>query len=145
MQIDFYILEQTGKQRAMLFVCQLIEKLHLQKKRVYVHTNSSEEADSLDRLLWTFKDDSFLPHAIRLDDEKIIAPIQLGYGNQTTQDVNAIINLHAQTPPFLNAPEQLIEIVFADPAIQQLARERYKKYRDQGFEINTHKLKANEL
>jgi len=35
--------------------------------------------------------------------------------------------------------------VFCHPTMQQLARERYKQYRDQGRDITTYKIKSSDL
>ena len=37
-------------------------------------------------------------------------------------------------------PMRIFEIVGDDPTAQSSARERYKQYRTQGFELNTHKI-----
>jgi DNA polymerase-3 subunit chi len=55
------------------------------------------------------------------------------------------MNLSRDIPAFYSQFKHVIEIVFPDPVVQQLARTRYKQYRDQGHEINTIKVKANEI
>jgi DNA polymerase-3 subunit chi len=41
----------------------LLEKTFERGWRAVVHTTSEERADALDAHLWTYRDDSFLPHA----------------------------------------------------------------------------------
>lgn len=144
MKIDFYVLENaTSGQKSLLFACQLLEKAYSEQKRVYVHTNTREEADRLDAMLWTFRDDSFVPHNI-YTDEPYPPAIQIGYGATPKADYDLLLNLAKDVPDFYQHFPAVIEIVFPDPVVQQLARARYKHYRDQGFEINTIKLKASE-
>ena len=60
MKIDFYILETTSSQQSSFFACQLLEKLYgEQQAPIFVYTNTREEAQRFDALLWTYRDDSF--------------------------------------------------------------------------------------
>lgn len=142
MKIDFYILESaTTAQKAWLYACQLIEKAHAEQKQVFVHTTSKEDATRIDDLLWTYKEDTFIPHNLYQAADDFPPPIQIGFGENPKQK-DTLINLSREIPGFYQQFNHVIEIVFSDPLVQQLARERYKQYRDQGFEINTYKIKS---
>ena len=144
MKIDFYIMEKANHQQALLMACQLIETAYQENQNVHVQASSREEAERFDELLWTFRDDSFVPHEIISTTHDFSAPIRIGYSAQISQPVNqpaeVLINLSREIPSFYTQFEQIIEIVFSDPTVQQLARERYRQYRDQGYEITTHKI-----
>lgn len=138
---DFYILEEASSQQALLFACRLLEKFYQEQKRAYVHMTSKIAAERLDDLLWTYEDNSFIPHSIY--DLTSSAPIQIGYENIAITPVEILLNLATELPIFYQQFNQIIEIVFKDSSMQQLARERYRLYRDQQYEIQTYKLKAN--
>ena len=138
MQIDFYILEQSNEQQSLLFACQLIEKMY-EKHKIYLHFNSYEAANRMDHLLWTFRDDSFIPHQLYHPNTTFPPPVQLGY-EQAPPHHEVIINFSQQSPDFFAHFNHLIEIVFAEPSMQQSARERYRHYRSQGHDIKTYKL-----
>ena len=168
--IEFYILENANERQAMLFVCDLVEKLYeanesalrdacyarssepvlsLSKERTdsskllqktSIHVVSLEKAELLDSLLWTFRDISFLPHQIHSASENT-SEIEIGFGEFSFID-DVLINISDQMPPINKQYKRIIEIVFSDPLMQQLARERYKQYRQNGYELITHKLKA---
>lgn len=140
-KIEFYILENTSAQKSLHFTCQLIEKIHQEQQHIYVHTASRGEAERVDTLLWTYRDDSFLPHHLHDENDELPSPIQIGYQEKPQHHQDVLINLHRDVPEFYQQFTHVIEIIFADPVMQQLARERYRYYRDQGCEINTHKLK----
>lgn len=145
MKIDFYVLEVTQAQKSLFFACQLLEKIHAENKRAYIHANSLEEAERLDGLLWTYREDSFIPHNIYQASDDAPPPIQIGYGEKPLHHQDILINLGKEIPEFYQQFNHVIEIVFTDPLVQQLARERYRLYRDNGYQITTHKIKANEL
>lgn len=147
-KVDFYILEQASKIQALRYVCDLAEKAYCQNKNLCLHTSNREEAERLDSFLWTFRDDSFLPHTIYHPDEVPLAPILIGYPTSFCSNPPAntiLLNLSSDMSSFYQPYHHIIEIVFSDAGMQQLARERFKHYRDQGYELNTYKIKANEL
>lgn len=145
--VDFYILEEASGLKSLHYACQLIEKAHQRDQRVYIHTNSSEDAERIDTLLWTYRDDSFLPHSIYDAADEHPPSIRIGYDKAyaAPESDHVLVNLDREIPPFSQKFNHIIEIVFSDPTVQQLARERFKKYRDQGYEMNTYKIKASEL
>ncbi len=145
MLIDFYILDAASKQKALLFACQLLEKLYQSKQRIYLHTDALDDAEKLDALLWTYREDSFLPHQLFVADAKSRAPILIGYEIANIPAHDILFNLSSAVPTFYRDAKHIIELVFADNTQQQLARERYKYYRDQGLTLNTHQIKANSL
>ena len=51
-----------------------------------------------------------------------------------------LINLHDAAPPFFSRFERLAEIVGADEAGTAAARERFRFYRERGYELRTHNL-----
>lgn len=141
MKIDFYILETASRQKSSIFACQLLEKLHAEQRiPIFVHTQTRKDAEHFDALLWTYRDDSFLPHALHGTSDD--APIQIGFGEAPAKNQVVLLNLSKDIPSFYQQFDHVIEIVFTDPLVQQLARERYKQYREQGNDINTIKLKA---
>lgn len=63
---------------------QLLEKTLERGWRAVVETGSRERAEALDSLLWTYRDDSFLPHGLAGDAADAHQPILL-----TTEPDNA--------------------------------------------------------
>jgi DNA polymerase-3 subunit chi len=153
--INFYVLESDSGQKSLHFACQLLEKGYVKQQQIYVHTQSQEEAARFDALLWTYRDNSFLPHllysfadseVIQKEEIKNTLPILIGFNDKPPMHYqDTLFNLSAEIPTFYKQFKQVIEIVFLDPVVQQLARLRYKHYRNQTCEMTTHKLKANEI
>lgn len=144
MKIDFYVLDTESSKVAHHFACELVEKMYAERATsIFLHTNSEQEAEYFDALLWTYRDNSFLPHAIYTTTHDNMAPILIGYGEHPPCSKTVLLNIHQDIPPFFQSCEQVIEIVFSNPLVQQLARERYKKYRDLGIELNTIKTQLN--
>lgn len=145
MKIDFYVLDTESSQKTLRFACQLLDELYAERRRrIVVHLKAQEDAARFDALLWTYRDDSFLPHQIydSNDEDPVDILISDHAAPESHQDI--LLNLGEDIPSFHKQFQQVIEIVYSDPHAQQLARERYKQYRQMGYDINTIKLKANE-
>lgn len=141
MIIDFHIVE-ASKLKALQYTCQLLAKDYQAQNLVYIQTENAEEAERLDALLWTYQDDSFVPH--QQHDPQSDCPIQIGFGD-IPDNFPIFYNLGREIPTFYAQLRHIIEIVYLDPEIQQLARERFKQYRADGYDINTYKIKAQQI
>lgn len=143
MIVDFYVMEGSGRMQALRELCILLETPYETGQPVYVHTATQEDAEQLDKLLWTYRDDSFLAHQITTGVSEMTAPIEIGVAGEPTRKEGVLVNLTTQIPSFYQQFSRVIEIVFSDPAAQQAARDRFRQYREQGCELNTHKMKVN--
>lgn len=141
MQIDFYLLQKTQPEARYPFVCRLIDKIYRQgKHRLYLHTTDKAEAEQLDELLWTFKDDSFIPHNLYGDNSEPHPPIQIGYQVTPTRHQDILINLTQEVPTFLSQFQRMIEIIPQQSNWRETARQRYKQYREAGHQLQSHEI-----
>jgi len=146
MKVDFYVIDSNSRMQALRELCLLLEKPYADQEPVHIHASTQEEADLVDRLLWTYREDSFLAHQLETDSEDD-APIQIGINTEPTKvpDKNnsLLVNLTTEIPEYYHKFNRVIELVFTDQVAQQLGRERYREYRKLGCELMTHKIKAN--
>jgi DNA polymerase-3 subunit chi len=144
MKVDFYVMDDAGRMQALRELCLLLEPFYAAKQPVYLQVASSHDAEQLDKLLWTYRDDSFLAHQIVSTTNLGKALIEIGTQDETPEGNNAVlVNLTTTIPGSYQQYSRVIEIVYSDPAVQQAARDRFRCYREQGSELNTHKMKVN--
>ena len=135
-QADFYVLaEQKPIER---FACEVAHKAWQQKHQVYLLMPTRTAAEQMDNYLWTYQDISFLPHSL-VDTEQEDA-VTIGWPGETPNTDDVLINLSQQLPEEAEHFNRIIEIVGGDASLRNQARARYKDYRDQGFELNSHDL-----
>ncbi len=143
-RVDFYILPDDDSASLQKFVCKLAEKAWLQGQRILIQTNTPDESQSIDHMLWTFKDGSFIPHAALEDgmtDDGIKAqPIFISHSTDTRGEYQLMINLSSHTPAQVDQFERIAEIVNQEPVRKQASREHYKRYRNQGYELHHHEM-----
>lgn len=140
-RIDFYILSNDHYRDGEKLACQLADKALQHRHRIYIHTDSAMQAERMDDLLWTFRDISFLPHALNPDSAAPEAPILIGYQSPPPDKRHILINLSATIPEFFICFERVAEIVSPDKDHKRLARDRFRQYRDGGYSLHTHELK----
>jgi DNA polymerase III subunit chi len=135
-QIDFY----TQAADRLHTTCRLVAKARSQGLRVTVYCPDLELAGKLDRMLWAVPATGFLPHCTPEDPLAAVTPVLIdGSGDAHLHD-ELLINLHVQWPASFSRYRRLAEIVSTGDEDRAQARERYRFYRDRGYEIRTHDL-----
>ena len=137
-QIDFY----ANVDDKLATACRIVAKAYGLKHRVVIVCPDAETVQRLDRLLWTSPATGFIPHCRARDSLAAVTPVILDDGGSEPLHDQLLVNLRGEWPPFFGRFERLIEIVSLDEDDKQQARERYKFYRDRGYEIRTHDLRA---
>jgi DNA polymerase-3 subunit chi len=143
-RIDFYILGDAfaAVTSHVMTACKLCDKATATGKRVFVYVPDDSTAAELDGTLWTFRQGSFIAHERQADkapDEPLPA-VLIGRDEPPAAYDGVMINLGLDIPPFFSRFERVLEIVDANPAARQGSRDRYKFYRDRGYELATHNL-----
>ena len=104
-------------------------------RRLMVYSADAETTVRLEDYLWSSPAIGFLPHCRPDHALAEVTPIIVDHqGAQLVHD-DVLINLQSGYPPFFSRFRRLIEIVGLDEADRSAARERYRFYRDRGYEI----------
>ncbi len=138
-RVDFYILSEQGSRER--FTCDIATKIRQQELQLYIHADSREEASILDDFMWTHKDISFLPHSLLDADDAGTNSITIGWQGMSSKSTEVLINLSTSIPDFATDFDRIVEIVPPNDPYKQQARERYKQYRQAGFELENHDLR----
>jgi DNA polymerase-3 subunit chi len=137
-QVDFYVLDRVDEHSRKTFACKLAEKAWRLENTIHIHTMTREDAEHLDKLLWTFREGSFVPHELAGGDSG--APISIGYGADVVQVRDLLITLCDEIPPFADSFPRVAELVTSDDDCRAKGRSRYATYREQGHELDSHKI-----
>lgn len=140
-RVDFYISEDSRQQARELLACRIIEKAWQQKTPVYVHTDSPQQAAQLDSLLWTYRDQSFIPHACMGEQLEPNCQVILGHQEPPDHHNQVLVNLCDDVPMFFSRFDRVIELIHEHEPAKQKGRERYKFYKDRGYALATHTIK----
>ena len=135
-RIDFY----SNAESKLQVACQIVAKAVREQLQVVVYAPDENVARSFDRMLWTYQAIGFVPHCLASDALSAETPVVIVLDASEPSHHHVLVNLHADSPPTFSRFERLIEIVGADDDDRQLARSRFRFYRDRGYEIHHHDL-----
>ena len=136
----FYHLERTGLEQALP---ELLEKTLQRGWRAVVRLREADRLQQLDGWLWTYRDDSFLPHAP--DDEAGAArqPILLTTGFENANGADALFLVDGAEPGELDGYARCV-VLFdgADEAQLAVARAQWSAVKATGVSVSYWKQQA---
>ncbi|MDQ5910567.1 MAG: polymerase subunit chi [Pseudomonadota bacterium] len=139
-RIDFYVLADARENGRAQFACRLADKVYRLGHTVYIAVASEARASALDDLLWTFRQDSFVPHERYPVTGAEGSPVLIGVAPPAEVDAQVLINFTDAFPEGFERYERVAELVDAHPDVRAQSRERFKRYRERGLTPETHKL-----
>lgn len=143
-RVDFYLLNDSQQADACwLVACRLLEKAYHRGHRVFVLCDSLQDAEQLDELLWTYKEDSFVPHNLQGEGPEPPPAIQIGWGKEPRGFHDILLNFSKEVPTFYAKFQRIIEIVGTNDAAKAISRAHYRHYRAHQCHIHTHQLNAS--
>ncbi|MFL5005612.1 MAG: DNA polymerase III subunit chi [Microvirga sp.] len=133
-EVLFYHLQNMSPENVLP---PLLEKSLERGWRVVVQSTSQERTESLDAHLWTYSDDSFLPHATTRASDAQDQPIILSAeeGNPNRANVRFLID-NAALPADTDTYERVV-LVFngEDEEALAAARQAWKDCKSRGFDV----------
>lgn len=140
-QVDFYILKPEARDDRFGLACRLAEKAWQNGHRVFIHASNDEEARHLDRLLWVYREQSFVPHGLLGKADAVMNPVLIAVpGQEPGEEHDVLVNLAAEVPKFFSRFERVAECVDKDENARQLSRRRFQYYREHGYPLNSHNI-----
>lgn len=137
-KIDFYLLDNKDEKSKSGFACRLTQKVYSQGYKVFIYADNQSLINKMDNLLWTFQPGSFLPHGTNENTNN--DPIVIGKTQPPETIHDVLINLAGTSPDFFSSFDRVAEIVGGSESEKLEARERYRFYRDRGYELETHHI-----
>jgi len=139
-QIDFYVLQEQSMDGRFRLACRIIEKAYRLGHRVYVRTGNSDDSNVLDDLLWTFSQNSFVPHQLSAESNTRESPVVIGEHPPAAEGTNVVISVANDPMPDFAAYPRIVEIVGCEDDEKTSGRNRFRYYREHGVEPNTHRI-----
>lgn len=125
------------------YTCRLLRKVHASQLKVGVVGTQALLA-KLDRALWTFSAQDFIPHALSgsgdVIEEEGTCAVWLAETVSAMGPIDVLVNLGEAAPAGFEGVARLIEIVSADELDRANARARWKHYTQLGYNLIQHDL-----
>jgi DNA polymerase III subunit chi len=132
-ELGFYHLTRTPLEEALP---RLLEKAVAAGKRVVLRAADAERLEALNRSLWTYAPDSFLPHGARADGFAEEQPVYLTTGPEVPNGAAVLVLVDGAEAPDLAAFERCLELFDGrDGEAVARARERWRAAQAAGHEV----------
>jgi DNA polymerase-3 subunit chi len=134
-RVDFHF----NVEHRLQYACRVVRRARAADCRVLLYSRDADRLSRLDTALWTFSALDFVPHVPVDSPLADRTPVLLASSlADAAASCAVLVNLDDEVPPQLPSLdgrfERLIEIVSRDDDERRLARERFRLYRDAGFE-----------
>ncbi len=131
--ILFYHLENKPLERVLPT---LLEKCLERDWRVVVQSGSPNRLDELDTQLWTYADESFLPHAVSNGKDDALQPVLLTSNDENLNESKVRFLVYGAKTTDEASYERIVHIFdgYDDLAVDQ-ARQAWKDASAAGFEV----------
>lgn len=136
-QIDFY----TQVDDKLDFARKICMKALANQARLAIWLPDQPASQKLSRMLWSIPSTGFSPHCMASDPLATRTPIVLDHAGGPFPHDDILVNLRQEIPPFFSRFQRMIEIVSgSDEDDKREARDRFRHYRDRGYELRTHDM-----
>lgn len=148
-RVDFYILESTEEDARYTVACRIAEKGFQQGLRVYLRTESEQQARQLDEWLWSFSGPSFLPHRLvggdsgDSGDQTPAAQgleVLVGAVAAPLDYRDLMVSLVEEVPRDVDQFDRIADLILNRETDKRRGRARFRSYRERGLEPVIHNL-----
>ncbi|GAB3189152.1 DNA polymerase III subunit chi [Hydrogenophaga aquatica] len=118
------------------YLCRLLRKVVNTGMRALVLV-PEPLARELDQLLWTFSQEDFISHALASDPvaRRDRSSVVLAHQECDAGPRQVLVNCLADVPQGFDSFDRVVEIVGLDDEDRAFARQRWKRYAQQGIEL----------
>lgn len=119
-------------------LCSCVDNLYGNGKTIGIHASDEKEAEEIDRRLWTYRQNSFIPH-VRLGTVagSLIEPVVIAAEGQQMpeSDVLVVASRHYYDDWAADFEHVVDFAETYDKDLVERARTRFAKYREAGFRM----------
>lgn len=132
-EVLFYHLERQALEQVLP---SLLEKTIERGWRAVVQSGSDERLEALDTALWTYSEESFLPHGMRKDGQPADQPIYLTTSDETPNGAKVRFLVDgAEASEFTGWVRIIYVFDGRDGEATALARQEWRKAKDAGCAV----------
>lgn len=130
----------------LAYACRLLRKAYRSGARVVV-TADEATLTALDRQLWVFDEQEFVPHVMASPGQSLAqrlqeTPVWLSIDPTTAPGERGIlVNLGQAMPPAMDRFERVFDVVSSQEDDRQEGRRRWKAYASMGWQVQPHEVK----
>ncbi len=139
-QVDFYLISNQVIDAKYKLASRLSNKLTRMQLKALIVTDSLEASKQLNKVMWSYSDTSFVAHDHVPSESPTPSKVHITEVPSVSTDLlndnyDVLINLASEVHAFNHHFERIAEIVLPNEESKAAARERFKSYKSEGFEL----------
>ncbi|MCW8348921.1 MULTISPECIES: DNA polymerase III subunit chi [Vibrio] len=145
----FYIVEEESLEDTQpgffAYVHYLCRHFTGQGAKIYLNAADRVSAEAWAEYFWQVDASAFIAHNLVGEGPKNGTPVEIGFdGLKPSWNRQLVINVAETHATFAQTFAQVVDFVPCEEKAKQLARERYKIYRQAGYQLQTIKIQHTE-
>ncbi len=133
-EVRFYHMQSTTLDKALP---EILGKALEREYKAIVKAKTDDEIDNINKFLWTYKKNSFLPHGNKLDGTEVNQPIFLSIDDNNPNNANLLMLVDGASSELVADMDLCCEIFDGNnDEIVTNSRARWKEYKEQGFDLS---------
>lgn len=138
-RVDFYVLRNHSPDGDLKLACRIVGKAYKLGHRVYLKTKNQDQARILDDLLWTFSQNSFIPHDLDHHSGDRESPVLIGE-KPASEDIDIVVSLTDAPQSDFTEFSRIADVVGFGDDDKASGRNRFRYYRERGVEPTTYQI-----
>ena len=135
-QVEFF--EVRGA-RWQLALCARVEQAVAAGQRIDLLADGETGARHFDDLLWTFRDDSFVPHTLWQGETAVTEPVAVGWREGNTNRAHILVLARATAAERVDGFARVIDLAPVDLPDLHDARARFRDFQSRGLQPTFHR------
>jgi DNA polymerase-3 subunit chi len=136
--VGFYVMQTSDPGQRLRVAARLADKAFQRGHRIFINATDEAQATELNKLLWSFRPTSFLPHGLHGQEHS--ETIAIGWGQEPNNHNDLLINLQLEIPSFFSRFARVAEVVTQEPDSLAAFRKSWTFYKERGYQLEKHDL-----
>ncbi len=136
--VGFYVMQTSDPGQRLRVAARLADKAFQRGHRIFINATDEAQATELNKLLWSFRPASFLPHGLHGQEHS--ETIAIGWGQEPNNHNDLLINLQLEIPSFFSRFARVAEVVTQEPDSLAALRHSWTFYKERGYQLEKHDL-----
>ena len=134
-EISFYQVKDATPVAVDMAVALLLEKVIKTGHNAVVRCASEDRLERLNNNLWTYKEDSFIPHGDTNDGFAESQPVYLCTGAENPNNADILMTISGAESSDFSTYARVIDVFDASDASIKQARQRWKAFSEKGYPL----------
>jgi DNA polymerase III subunit chi len=134
-EINFYVSSSGSKEAIYKLLPSLLEKILEQKNKVLIACEDEHEVKKLDKFLWEYNAEKFIPHGTADQEHAEDQPILITDKQENLNLSSILICLSGTRLNDFSSFVKIFDIFEGSEDQKQMGRERWKEYKEKGYPL----------